>query len=69
MTKVNPEGNALVWSTYLGGSGCGHCRGWFGRLLPHWLHLLIELPHSPGSFPYVGARGYCDIFIVKLDDR
>ncbi len=59
VTKLTPAGNALVYSTYLGGSGddCGlRDRGGRGGLgLRHGVHRFDQLPHPvavPGDIPW-----------------
>ena len=52
VTKLNASGSALVYSTYLGGSGqrlChGHRGGRVGRRLRDRRHCFHQLPDDPG---------------------
>jgi beta-propeller repeat-containing protein len=63
VTKLNAAGSALVYSTYLGGSGAdygyGIARGLFGQRLRHREHLLDQLPHDephPGCERWQSGR-------------
>ena len=51
VTKLNPSGSALVYSTYLGGSGQTgrrhrHRRRQLGQRLRHRVHRLNQLSHD-----------------------
>ena len=66
VTKLSPAGNALVYSTYLGGNGedwrYGIARGRRGLGLRHGVHHFDELPHPvgvPGGIPG-GQRRFRD---------
>jgi hypothetical protein len=72
VTKLNPAGTALVYSTYLGGSGCdggvsiavdsagnAYVAGWTES---------TNFPTTPGAFqPTFGVGGFGDAFVTKLD--
>src|SRR5207249_1397908 len=60
VTKLNPTGSGLVYSTFLGGSGGTeqgrHRRGFGGQRLREWLHQLAGLPHDLRRLPDRGTR-------------
>jgi hypothetical protein len=72
VTKLNPTGTALVYSTYLGGSGCdggvsiavdsagnAYVAGWTES---------TNFPTTPGAFQTTfGAGGIGDAFVAKLN--
>ena len=72
VTKLNPAGSALVYSTYLGGSWSRccprHCGGLGGQCLCGGVYILSRLPH-PESIA-AGAQGPEDgedAFVTKLN--
>jgi uncharacterized protein (TIGR03437 family) len=71
VTKVNPAGNALVYSTYLGGSGEDSCLGM--AVDGQGFVYLTGVTRDPFGFPLSDnapqrqGRGFLDAFIVKLN--
>jgi hypothetical protein len=70
ITKLNPNGSALVYSTFIGGSkldygcsiaidakGCAYITGWTGS---------SNYPTTPGAFQ-TSMHGYEDVFVTKLN--
>jgi hypothetical protein len=71
VTKLNPTGAALVYSTYLGGSrvdqGSGIAVDAAGNAYVTGITLSSDFPTTPGAFQtaFGGARG--DAFVTKLN--
>lgn len=71
ITKVNAVGNAIVYSTYLGGSkedyGMAIVVDGLGGTYVVGYTYSTNLFTNP-TFPHAGASGYMDAFVVKLED-
>ena len=74
VAKLNPAGSALVYSTYLGGSGddcwLRHRRGFLRQRLRDGLHLLDRLPHrEPASSHAIAVtrQRTRDAFVAELN--
>lgn len=70
VAKINSEGNSLVYSTYLGGSGNDH--GYAIALDERENAYLTGLTYStdfPLKDPIYGYSGYGDIFLAKLSSE
>jgi hypothetical protein len=72
VAKINAAGNALTYSTYLGGSaedyGTAIVVDGLGNAYIVGYTYSSNFPTTPGSFPYVGASTYADVFVVKIQD-
>jgi hypothetical protein len=70
VTKLNATGTALVYSTYIGGSGYEvgqwHSGGWERQRLCDGIHLVHQLPCYTGGFPDDEWR-QGDVFVTKLN--
>ena len=73
VTKLNPFGTGLVYSTYLGGSGDDHGVGIAVDALPNpnayvtGLTLSTNFPTTPGAFDTT-FNGLTDAFVAKIID-
>jgi hypothetical protein len=74
VTKLNPGGSALIYSTYLGGSGLDFGRGIAidnaGNAYVTGGTLSTDFPITPGAFQTVCGDpdcGFGDAFVAKLD--
>ena len=74
VAKLNPEGSALIYSTYLGGSGLDFGRGIAvdkaGYAYVTGGTLSTDFPTTPGAFQTVCGDPDCsfgDAFVAKLD--
>jgi hypothetical protein len=72
VTKLNPAGSALVYSTYLGGSGidsaCDLAVGADGSAYVFGATVSEDLPTTAGAFDTTYNGGYSDSFVTKLND-
>ena len=70
VTKLNASGNALIYSTYLGGSdgdyGLWDRRGLFRQRLCDGLYVFHQLPHGKPIPGDITAEAY-DAFVTKLN--
>ena len=71
MTKLNPTGTALVYSTYLGGTGVGrrprHRRGYRRQRLRDGIHYFHRLPDHGRRLSDDLWRRPADAFVTKLN--
>jgi len=71
VTKLNPAGSALVYSTYLGGSaeedGAGIAVDAAGNAYVAGNTRSADFPVTPGAFQGAYRGDYSDGFVVKLD--
>jgi acetyltransferase-like isoleucine patch superfamily enzyme len=71
VTKLNPSGTALVYSTYLGGSGHDGCRGIavdaLGNAYVSGAENSTNFPTTSGAFQTVYGGGVADTFVTKLN--
>src|SRR5216117_694021 len=72
VTKLNPDGSALVYSTYLGGSGWDEGHGIAvdadGNAYVTGMTNSIDFPTTPGALQTTGGSGYGYIaFVTKLN--
>ena len=74
VTKLNPTGSALVYSTYLGGtnndSGLGIALDASGGAYVTGITYSSDFPTTPGAFQATcggGCSGYADAFVTKLN--
>jgi hypothetical protein len=66
-TKLNPDGTALVYSTYLGGSSDDRAfaiAGWNGSAYLTGSTESSDFPTKSATFPW--RRGYSDAFVTRL---
>ncbi len=72
ITKVSPSGSALVYSTYLGGSGsdsaCATAVHADGAMYVAGTTWSDDFPSTPGAYQG-GLRGRTDAFVAKLGTR
>ena len=70
VTKLNPDGSGLVYSTYLGGTGGEYglaiAADNAGNAYVTGLTALSNFPTTPGAFQTT-LSGYSDAFVTKLD--
>jgi hypothetical protein len=70
VTKLNPTGSALVYSTYLGGSdtetGLGIATDVAGNAYVTGVTLSLKFPVTPGAFATT-SNGGLDAFVTKLN--
>ncbi|MBI5234406.1 MAG: SBBP repeat-containing protein, partial [Deltaproteobacteria bacterium] len=69
VTKINPAGSALVYSTYLGGGSWDYA---YGIALDDALNAYVTGYTYSGNFPTIGAyqdynAGGTDVFVAKLN--
>jgi hypothetical protein len=73
VTKLNPGGTALVYSTYLGGSGFDFGNGLAvdenGSAYATGLTGSPDFPTTPGALQPAFAGGDADVFLTKLNRR
>ena len=71
VTKINPQGSALVYSTYLGSSqpegGFGIAVDGSGSTYVTGITLSPTFPTTPGAFQATYAGGEGDAFVTKLN--
>jgi hypothetical protein len=72
VTKLNPEGTALVYSTYLGGSTTEFCGSQIavdseGSLYVDGMTFSTDFPTTPGAFQTTLSGGGPDAFVTKLN--
>ena len=71
VSKLNADGSALLYSTYLGGSGDDvwqwHSGRRFGQRLCHRLYRFRQFPHHRGRLPDYFRWGSADAFVSKLN--
>jgi Bacterial Ig-like domain (group 3)/Beta-propeller repeat len=71
VTEINPEGSALVYSTYLGGSGgdsgMGIAVDSTGNAYVTGNTYSTDFPTTPGAFQTALAGGYYDAFVTKVN--
>jgi hypothetical protein len=70
VTKFNPTGSALVYSTYLGGSnddGGGIALDAAGNVYLTGETSSTDFPTTPGAFQTAYGGGFTDAFVAKLD--
>src|SRR5881397_4065978 len=71
VTKLNPTGSALVYSTYLGGSvddsGFGIAVDAAGNAYVTGLTTSSDFPTTPGAFQATFGGGFEHAFVTKLD--
>jgi len=71
VTKLNPTGSALVYSTYLGGTGEDDCSGISvdadGNAYVAGFTASANFPATAGAFQTTFGGGYGDAFVAKLD--
>ncbi len=72
VTKLNAQGSALIYSTYLGGSGntdqaLGIAVGPGGDACVTGFTVSTDFPTTPGAFQATFAGGYSDVFVTKLN--
>ena len=73
MTKLDASGAALVYSTYLGGSGPGPDAGLgivvdgAGSAYLTGYTVSADFPTTPGAFDTTWNVGAEDVFVTKLD--
>ena len=71
VTKLNPTGSTLVYSTYLGGSNGDEAKGMavdgFGNAYIVGFTCSADFPVTPGSFQTTAAGNGCPAFVTKLD--
>jgi hypothetical protein len=71
VTKLNPAGSALVYSTYLGASGAGGSAGIVvdatGNAYVTGRTTSTDFPTTPGAFQTTFGGGDSDAFVTKLD--
>jgi hypothetical protein len=73
VTELNPTGSALIYSTYLGGSGFDEANGIALDRLGHayvigWTGS-ANFPVTPGAAQTVFSGGYYDAFVAKLNTK
>jgi hypothetical protein len=74
ITKVNPSGSGLVYSTYLGGSGDEIAFGIVLDTLPNpnayvtGLTNSTDFPTTPGAFQPAFAGGFADGFVAQITE-
>jgi hypothetical protein len=70
ITKLNPTGTVLVYSTYLGGSNLDECQGLavdgLGNAYITGRTYSTNFPTTPGAFD-ISHNGYCDVYVSKLN--
>ncbi len=71
VTKINPAGSALIYSTYLGGSRSDRGNGGIavdsaGEAYVTGYTNSIDFPTTPGAFQTVYGGGFSDAFVTKL---
>lgn len=72
VTKLNPDGTALVYSTYLGGSTEEICGAQIaldseGSLYVDGIAFSTDFPTTPGAFQTTLSSGGPDAFVTKLN--
>jgi hypothetical protein len=72
VTKLNAAGSALIYSTYLGGSGntdqaVGIAVGPGGDACVTGFTVSTDFPTTPGAFQATFGGGYSDAFVTKLN--
>ena len=71
VTKLNPSGTALVYSTYLGGKGTNQAKGIVldtdGNAYITGYTYSSNFPTTPGAYATNSCGGVNDIFITKLN--
>ncbi|MDP9136231.1 MAG: SBBP repeat-containing protein, partial [Actinomycetota bacterium] len=71
VTKVNPAGSGLVWSTYLGGESFDVAIGLdvdkAGNVVVTGPTGSTDFPTTPGAYQREFAGGVADTFVTKLD--
>ncbi|MEY2518284.1 MAG: hypothetical protein QOF24_43 [Verrucomicrobiota bacterium] len=72
VTKLNPTGDALVFSTYLGGAsddfGAGIRVNAFGNAYVTGYTTSTNFPTTPGAFQTSHGGGFRDAFIAKISE-
>jgi beta-propeller repeat-containing protein len=78
VTKINPDGSRLIYSSYLGGksvdSGMGIALDLLGNAYVAGITRSEDLPVTPGAFqmefpPAISVFDEGEIFIIKIGDR
>jgi hypothetical protein len=72
VTKLDPTGSVLLYSTYLGGSGADSCQGMTlasGHVYVSGSTLSADFPTTPGAFDtgFNGSGVFGDIFVARLN--
>ncbi|MCG9910434.1 MAG: SBBP repeat-containing protein [Flavobacteriales bacterium] len=71
VTKLNPSGSSLMYSTYIGGSGEDRCLGISldnnGNVYVTGLSFSTDFPVTAGAFQTTHGGGNSDVFVTKLN--
>ena len=71
VTKINPSGSGLVYSTYLGGSAQDNANAIAvdsaGNVYITGLTQSTDFPTTPGAYQTTNKGGYGDAFVTKID--
>jgi hypothetical protein len=74
VTKLNPAGSSILYSTYVGGAGNDRSDGLFVDRISGAAYVVgrvdalsVDFPTTPGAFATTYRGGDFDAFILKLN--